>query len=150
MNSITKLTSRENPKALLSSLWIWITANYIYCDALTNMESVVLKDLLTGSLAGMAITESFLLMAGLLMEIPFVMIVLSRILPFRANRWANIIAGTIMIMVQAGTIGIGSPPTLHYIFFSIIEITGNALIVLCAVKWRDAEKAITETKGEKK
>jgi len=126
----------KDNKSLLSSLWISVTANYIFCDVLSNMDPSVLKELLTGSVGGIAVTPTFLLSAAILMEIPFLMIVLSRILPFGANRVANIITGAFMILTQVGSFFVGTPPSPHYIFFSIAEIAGCIAVVLLAAAWR--------------
>ena len=48
-------------------------------------------------------TQAFFLGAGVLIEISTVMILLSRILKYRANRWANIIAGVFLSVVQLVT-----------------------------------------------
>jgi threonine/homoserine/homoserine lactone efflux protein len=77
-----------------------------------------------------------LLGAGILVEIPIAMIVLSRVLKHRANRWANIAAGTIMIAVQSASLFVGIP-ALYYHFFSVIEIATTVLIVWFAWKWRE-------------
>ena len=45
------------------------------------------------------------------------MILLSRILKYRANRWANIIAGIFLTAVQLVTLFVKTP-TLAYVFFS--------------------------------
>ena len=73
------------------------------------------------------------------MEIPIAMVLLSQILKYRANRWANIITAIIMTAVQFSSLFFGSPPTIYYIFFSIIEISCTALIVWFAWKWRNPE-----------
>ena len=67
------------------------------------------------------------------------MVLLSQILKYRANRWANIITAIIMTAVQFSSLFFGSPPTIYYIFFSIIEISCTALIVWFAWKWRNPE-----------
>ena len=139
MNTNQKPVEMQNRKAILSTLWIFLTANYIYCDVLSNMESSVIKELLTGTIGAMPVTQGFLLTAAVMMEIPFAMIVLSRVLKYRANRWVNIIAGVIMITIQVGTMGMGTSPTLHYLFYSAIEIACNLLIVWLAWKWRNFE-----------
>ena len=139
MNTNQKPVEMQNRKAILSTLWIFLTANYIYCDVLSNMESSVIKELLTGTIGAIPITQGFLLTAAVMMEIPFAMIVLSRVLKYRANRWVNIIAGVIMITIQVGTMGMGTSPTLHYLFYSAIEIACNLLIVWLAWKWRNFE-----------
>jgi len=64
------------------------------------------------------------------LEIPIAMIFLSRVLKYRANRWANIIAAAITI---AFVVGMGSTD-LHYIFFATIEVVCMSLIVWYAWK----------------
>lgn len=126
-------------QSLLSTLWIFLLFNYLYCDVLSNMETETLKDLLTGHVAGMEITPVFFLGAAILMEIPILMVLLSRILPHRGNRWANIIAGLIMTCVQTASLFVGTGPSLHYAFYSAIEITCTAVIVWLAWRWHAPE-----------
>jgi MFS family permease len=127
------------PKAIFSTAWIFVTLNYLYCDLLTLMDPPVLKQFLAGSVGSLQITQGFLLGATVLMEIPMFMVILSRILPFRLNRWANIIAGGIMTVVQIGSLFMGSAVTVYYAFFSVIEISCTSLIVLYAWRWTPAE-----------
>jgi hypothetical protein len=90
----------------------------------------------------MEITQGFLLGAAILVEIPIAMILLSRLLTYRINRWANIVAGLVMTVVQIFTL-LPSTPTMYYMFFSIIEIASTALIVWYAWNWsRPAVEAI--------
>jgi hypothetical protein len=119
---------------LLSTLWIFVTLNYLYCDVMSLMDSNLLKQYLTGSVNGMSMNENFLLAAAILMEIPIAMILLSRVLKYKANKWANIIAASIMTLVQISTLFAGSP-TKYYLFCSIIEIATTAYIALYAFKW---------------
>lgn len=130
-----------NMKTKLSTLWIFVLFNYLYCDILALMDTNLLNQFITGSVGGMEITQEFLLGASVLMEIPTAMILFSRILNFKANRIANIIAGTIMTLVQISTLFFGSAPTNYYIFFSIIEIATTAIIVWYAWKWKQNEEA---------
>jgi hypothetical protein len=94
---------------------------------------------LTGTLGSIQVTQSFLLAAAIFMEIPFAMIILSRVLKYRANRWVNIIAGVFMAASQVGTMNMGTPPTIHYLFYSTIEIACNLFIVWYAWKWANPE-----------
>lgn len=128
-------TTTPERKTLLSVLWIFLSVNYIMCDVLSNMEASVLQQLVRGQVAGMELTQGFLLFAALSLEIPFLMIVMSRVLPFKINRILNITAGAIMIIYQIGSFFMGTAPSLHYIFFSIIEIAGNAAVLLLALRW---------------
>lgn len=139
MNIIKPQNVSITKQSLLSTLWIFVLFNYLYCDVLSNMEAQTLNGLLTGHVAGMDITPVFMLGAAILMEIPILMVLLSRILPYRGNRWANIIAGLIMTSVQIGSLFVGTGPSLHYSFYSAIEITCTAAIVWLAWRWRDLE-----------
>ena len=128
-------TKIQVPK-LLSSLWVFLSLNYILCDLLSNMEMAVIRGLFDGNIAGIPMTQGFLLLAGISLEIPFLMVVLSAVLPYRVNRRINIGAAILMIMYQLTSFFIGSDITLHYIFFSVMELLGNIVILVLAVRWK--------------
>ena len=67
-------------KVLLSTLWIFAILNYLYCDIMGIMDVNLLKQYLAGNVNGMEMNENFLLASAILMEIPIVMVLLSRIL----------------------------------------------------------------------
>ena len=67
-----------------------------------------------------------------------VMIVLSRILSYKPNRLANIIVALIMTIIQAATL-FTADNTLHYIFFSVIEISTTSFILYTAWQWNESE-----------
>jgi hypothetical protein len=71
----------------LSVLWMFALLNYLYAD-------VVALFAIAGSRNSFAPLSPWALMgSAILMEIPIAMILACRLLPFRANRLANIIAG---------------------------------------------------------
>jgi hypothetical protein len=125
-------------KVLLSTIWIFATFNYLYCDVVSLMDSELLKQYLTGKVNGMIFTQGFLLGAAILVEIPIAMVLLSRVLKYTFNRWANIIAGIIMTLVQTASLFAGTP-AMYYVFCSIFEIASTVLIVWFAWNWRNAE-----------
>ena len=126
----------KNPKVLLSTLWLFVTVNYMFCDIFTLFHSESLKQLMSGEMGGMIISQAFLLGFAILMEIVMVMIVLSRFLPYKANRSLNIIIGLLMTFVQGSTL-FTADNTLHYIFFSIVEISTTIFIVYYAWNWKE-------------
>jgi hypothetical protein len=79
--------------------------------------------------------QGLLLVFSILVEIPIAMIVLSRLLKYRANRWANIIAGIITILWVIG----GGNISVSYIFFATIEVACMLLIIWYAWKWTEQE-----------
>ena len=127
-------------KERLSLLWIFALLNYLYADVLALWA-------IPGS-PGDTPHLGPLVLAGsaVLMEIPIAMILASRLLPFRANRLANIIAGTIVTLVNGfltfipPLVGLGRPPALpEYLFFATIETVCTVYIVWKAWTWSPAE-----------
>ncbi|MGN6742392.1 MAG: DUF6326 family protein [Amnibacterium sp.] len=133
--------ARRNGGGRLSLLWVFAVLNYLYCDLLGLMDATTLKQYLTGTVEGVRFTQGFLLAAGLLMEIPIAMVLLSSFLPRAASRWANIIAGALMTLVQIGSLVVGSGPTISYAFFSGVEIACTLFIVVYAWRWHPHRSA---------
>jgi len=117
-------------------LWIFVALNYLYCDIVSLMDPELLPQYLRGNINGLELTPGFLLGAAILVEIFIAMVLLSRVLPYRANRWANIAAGALMTAVQSASLFVGAPAT-YYLFFSVIEIATTVVIVWFAWNWRE-------------
>ena len=130
MSSNKKITEKLDMKTRLSALWLFAMLTYTYGDVVTLMDPVK-----HGSIE---LTEGFLLGGSIFMMIPITMVLLSRILNYRANRWASIIAGTIMTLALIMTLFV-AVPTTYYAFFTVIEVACTALIVWFAWKWRNPE-----------
>ena len=124
-------------KDKLFTLWIFVTVNYIFCDIFTLFYSENLKQLMSGAMGGMDITETFLFAFSVIMELPMLMIVMSRLLPYKFNRLANIAVEIFMTLVQTATLF--GDNMLHYVFFSIIEIATTIIIVWIAIRWKKEE-----------
>ena len=139
MNQEEKTKDR---KIILSTLWIFVTLNYLYCDVLSLMSAEMLNALLTGEVGGINMNETTLLAAGVIMEISIAMVLLSRVLKYTANRITNITAGIIKTIIMIGTLLMGGA-SYHYMFFAIIEIATTLFIVWYAWTWI---KPITATK----
>lgn len=118
----------------LSKLWIFLTVNYIFCDVFSLYHSKFLNELLTGKIDGVEFTEPFLLSFAIIMEIPMLMIVISIMIKNKVNRIINMVVGVFMIIIQIGSLATGTN-SLHYIFFSSIEISTLLLIIYVACKW---------------
>jgi hypothetical protein len=133
-------------RSRLSTLWIFATLNYLYCDVVTLMDANVLKEFLAGNVGGMAVSQGFLLGASGLVEIPISMVLISRVLGHRTNRWANLGASGIMTAVQLASL-VARTPAPYYLFFSVIEIGCTATIFVLAWRWRGQETAPTVAGG---
>lgn len=121
----------QDLRVRLSTLWVFMLFNYLYCDVVTGFDSTVAPNL----------TRDALLAASFLMEVPIAMILLSRVLRGRPNRWANVIAGLFMTLVQVGSLFVGSGPAVYYLFFSTIEIACLLFIVWTAWRWAEPARA---------
>ncbi|MRS05909.1 hypothetical protein EG832_22220, partial [bacterium] len=119
-----------NTRVLLVILWVFYIVNFMYCDTLLKMEPGVLEGIMSGYTADgtVKITAGFLLGTAIMFEIPFLMIVLSWVLKYRANRWANIVAATLYVVVQIVSLFLGIPSPM-YIFYSTVEIAALLIIV---------------------
>ncbi len=122
-------------KAKLSISWIFVLLNVIFRDIHELFRPGLLAEMMTGTVNGVQMTEGILLVAGIVLEIPIAMVLLSRVLPYRINRWANLIAGVIAIPL---VIGIG-PKDLDDMFFATIEVVSLTLLIWFAWKWPNPE-----------
>jgi hypothetical protein len=116
-------------KEKLSTLWIVVMFNMIFADILSFITPGFFEEL-----KAMQVNQSMLLIFAILLEIPILMIFLSRILNRKVNRWANIIAALITILFVIG----GGSLYLHYIFFATIEIVCMLLIIWNVWKWKNS------------
>ena len=130
-------------KERLSVLWIFALLNYLYADVIALWALLGSPPADTPHLGQLALAG-----AAVLMEIPIAMILASRLLPLRANRRANIIAGSIVTLVNGfltfipPLVGWGRPPALpEYLFFATIETVCTVAIVWQAWNWPGADDA---------
>ena len=130
----------HDTKERLSLFWIFALLNYLYADVLALWSVAAPPHLPPWVLGGSAV----------LMEIPIAMIVASRLLPFRSNRLANIIAGAILTLVNGfltfipPLVGWGRPPALpEYLFFATIETVCTSVIIWQAWTWSRVEAAVS-------
>lgn len=125
---------RPTVRTVVGALWLFAILNYLYCDVLATHDPDYLEALLSGDAGGVTMNQGFLLAASVLMTIPMSSVLVIRIAPHRLARWWSIVAGAIMTVVQVGTLGMGTAPTLSYLYFSVIEVATTAAIVWIA--WR--------------
>ena len=132
-------------KERLSVLWIFALLNYLYADVIALWAILGSPPADTPHLGQLALAG-----ATVLMEIPIAMILASRLLPLRANRLANIVAGSIVTLVNGfltfipPLVGWGRPPALpEYLFFATIETVCTSVIIWRAWTWSGVEAAVS-------
>ncbi len=127
----------HDTKERLSIFWIFALLNYLYADVLALFA-------FAGSPNSAPYLPQWALLGSVvLMEIPIAMIVACRLLPFTANRLANIIAGGIMTLVNGFLTFVlpltngdfRDPVYPAYVFFATIETVCTSAIIWQARTW---------------
>lgn len=131
-------------KVGLSTLWIFVLLNFLYADVVALFDIVYNGKGVAGSIQ---FTPGLLLGVSILLEIPMAMVVLSRVLKYKANRWTNIISGSVYTVVTLLTQFIlpilNRTTTNYYIFFGVIEILSTSFIIWYAWTWPEAEVSVS-------
>jgi hypothetical protein len=84
--------------------------------------------------------HGMMLGAAVFMETAIAMVPLARLLKYRANRWANVLAGIIhTVAVMASLFVTGKMPASYYVFFASIESVTTSIIVWYAWKWTEVQ-----------
>lgn len=119
-------------KSELSTLWTAVTLNMMTADILSLYipEAMVeFTDLADGKEA------EIMAGAAVMYQIPISMVLLSKLLPYKANRRANMIAAGLM---SAAVIGGGSTDP-HYLICGGVEVLTMSFIMWKAWKWSDSD-----------
>ncbi len=66
-------------KALLSTLWIFVLLNLIFRDIHEFFRAGLLEEMMTGVVNGNQVTEQVMLIGAFMVEIPILMVLLSRL-----------------------------------------------------------------------
>ncbi|MEM6437157.1 MAG: DUF6326 family protein [Cyanobacteria bacterium P01_D01_bin.115] len=120
-------------KAKLSALWIVYLLNVVFRDFHEFVEPGFIEQVMTGTFNGVQITEELLLFGGFVAEVPIAMVLLSRLLPYGANRWANIIAAVITLAFEINN----GTTDLDDTFHMVIEMATLCFIIWSAWRWRN-------------
>ncbi len=133
----------HDTKERLSLLWVFALLNYLYADVLALFAFV-------GSNSAPHLPQWALLGSAVFMEIPIAMILACRLLPLRANRQANIIAGGVMTLIN-GFLTFVLPLTNGdfrdpiypaYLWFATIETVCTSVIIWKAWTWSGSDTRI--------
>jgi hypothetical protein len=138
MYRLSRRSKAKDRGVILSTLWIFAVLNYAYADIFglyfnPALLPDVTKQLAAGYVGGTQVTQGFALAFAILMETAIAMVLLSRVLAYGANRWANVIVGVIQTAsVSWSLIG---PTNVFYWFFAVIEIACTLFVVWYAWTW---------------
>ena len=116
-----------NIRSKLSTLWIVVMFNMVFADILGFAMTLMSGDLTPE----VVVPDWGMLIFAIILQIPILMIFLSRVLERNVNRWANIIA----VVATTLFIVLGASHDMVYYFFASMEILGMAAIALNAWRW---------------
>ena len=114
----------------LSTLWIVVMVYMIFADIFSIMLELDQK----GTLGEMPTeAKTMMALAAFLTSIPILMIYFARVLPYKANRLLNIIAGIFTILYVVG----GGLLLPHYVIVASVEVIVLLIIIVKAWKWKN-------------
>jgi len=120
------------PQTLLSALWLFVLLNMIFRDLHEMAKKSFIEQILSSEIA-----EELLLVFGVVLEIPILMVVLSRILNDKTNKWMNVFA---VLIVLGGLLSTLPPADMDDIFFMIMKSFALVAILSISLKLTTSNK----------
>ncbi|MFW9768260.1 MAG: DUF6326 family protein [Candidatus Thorarchaeota archaeon] len=127
----------EDIRLKLSLLWVARMLVSIQGDVLRYLEPGMLDAIINGTL-DIPLTEEMLALMAVMMMIPIFMVFLTLELPYKPNRWANIIVAIFFIVLDGMGFVIARP--LYENLLGIGYVVFCALIVWYTWKWKNVEE----------
>jgi hypothetical protein len=118
-------------KVRLTTLWIVVLINMIFADIFSIMVELVNGN----SLYIPGNVRVIMAIAAVVTNIPIMMIYLSRVLKYKLNRIANIVAAILTIIYVIG----GGDTAPHYLIIATIEVLLLITIIIYSLKWKNIE-----------
>ena len=125
------IKNKIKPATLLSTLWLFVLLNMIFRDIHQLGKKGFIEEIMTGVVNGIEITDELMLLGGFLAEIPIIMVLLSKILDNKINKWANIVSSIITLAVFATAV---PSSDLDDVFHMIIEVA--AILWIIRIAWK--------------
>ena len=116
-------------KVTLSILWIAVMLTYLWGDVLRMFAG----DVVLGEIDGAKFTQGIALGIAALMVTPILMVVLSLVLPYGINRWANIIVAVFWFLFNL--VGLRSYSGHYDRFLLAVSMVFNVVTIWYAWKW---------------
>jgi hypothetical protein len=114
----------KDVKVTLSIIWIAVMLTYLWGDVLRIM---------VGDIIGAKFTQGTALIIATLMVVPILMVVLSLVLPYNINRWANIIVAGFWFLFNL--VGLPTYKGHYDKFLLAVSMVFNVITVWYAWKW---------------
>jgi len=127
-------------RTILPILWIFYVLNILYADVLNNMGSLATigSTPITNELIETLLTPEMLLIAAFILEAAMIMIILSRVLPYKINRVLNITVALLETLTVIASLFVGES-TIYYRFFATVETITSIFIIWYAWRWTESK-----------
>ena len=118
-------------RIILSALWAAVEFLYQQGD----VQRLYSGDFIPGEtdLGGVMSAGTLWMISAITMTVPVVMLVLSLILPYNTNRWANLIVAAFFFLYTL--VGVGRYAGAYDRFLLLVSMAANVLTVWYAWKW---------------
>lgn len=117
----------------LAGLWASVMFCYVYSDLISFYIPGRMEDVAQGDLGPLGVASHPMLVGiAAVMAIPSLMVALCLWLPYKINRIANLVLGTVYTLMIAATM-FTAPP--HYVLLGSIEIALTGYIAFFAWRW---------------
>jgi len=118
-------------RIILAASWVALMLTYLLGDVFRIFSG----DFHAGEMAGkpFQMTQGVWLGLAVLMVLPIVMIMLSLLLPYAVNRWANIIVAVFFFLFNL--VGLPTYPSAYDKFLIIVGLVFNVMTVWTAWNW---------------
>jgi hypothetical protein len=126
----------EEIRIKLSGLWTALMLTYLLGDVLRIYSGDFAQGEM-GEMGGMQITQGVYLGLAVLLVIPVIMVFLSLVLKYRANRWTNLVLAVFFFVFNL--IGLPTYPSLYDQFLIIVGLVLNGLTFWYVWKWVETE-----------
>jgi Family of unknown function (DUF6326) len=130
-----------NLRIILSALWAARVFSGLQGDSTRFHDPIALNELLAGS-SDVPVTDGLLLIMSIILAVPILMIVLSLILPEKANRRANRGIGMFFVAFDLTFFGMALfvwPFSSYEVFWSVMYLLFVGSVTWYAWKWPGQE-----------
>jgi len=123
-------------KVRISVLWLFSEVAFMGIMVLTFLKPGIIEQIISGEIEGSKIGQELLVFYAFFVLFPLVMAFLSVTLKDSINRWANMVMGTVAVVLSF--VGLSeqiADPYAYAVLIWIAKIVVDALIVWYAYKW---------------
>lgn len=142
-DTATVLESPHVPvQAKLAAAWTSVVLLYAYVDIIGFYKPGTIDDILVGVVFVFDITQVWAITVLALMAVPILMVLLSAVLPARANRITNLVVASLQVPYATFNV-LGGSWTYYYGLGVVLEVV--VLVVILRLAWTWPSTAATAT-----